>query len=45
MLLLGDKLWKANVAVLDTAESVPLQESPEVAVLWVNTPKALSLLL
>lgn len=45
LLLLGDKLWKTNVVVLDAAESVPLQESPEVAVLWVNTPKALSLLL
>lgn len=45
LLLLGDKLWKTNVLVLDAAESVPLQESPEVAVLWVNMPKALSLLL
>lgn len=45
LLLLGDKLWKTNVAVSDAAESVPLQESPEVAVLWVNTPRAFSLLL
>lgn len=33
LLLLGDRLWKTNVVVLDTAESVPLQESPELAVL------------
>lgn len=46
LLLLGDKLWKTNVVVLDAAESVALQEeSPEVAVFWLNTPKALSLLL
>lgn len=39
------KLQKTN-AVLGAAESVPLQEgSPELAVLQVNTPKALSLLL
>lgn len=45
LLLLADKLWKTNVVVLDAAECGPLQESPEVAVLLVNTPKALSLLL
>lgn len=39
------KLQKTNV-VLGAAESVPLQEgSPELAVLQVNTPKALLLLL
>lgn len=26
LLLLGDKLWKTNVVVLDAAESVALQE-------------------
>lgn len=45
LLLLGDKLWKTNVVVLDAAEFVPSQECLEVAVLLVNTPKALSLLL
>lgn len=40
-LLLGDKLWKTNVVVLDAAESGPLQEeSPEVAVLWVNNTQS-----
>lgn len=43
--MLGDKLGKTNVVVSDAAESVALQESPGVAVFWVNTPKALSLLL
>lgn len=45
LLLLGDRLWKTNVVVLDAAEFVPLQECLEVAVLLVNRPKALSLLL
>lgn len=40
------KLWKTNVVVIDAAEPVPLQEgSPELALLQVNTPKALFLLL
>lgn len=39
--MLGHKLWEINVVVLDAAKSAPLQEeSPEVAVLWVNTLKA-----
>lgn len=45
LLLLGDRLWKTSVVVSDAAGSAPLQECSEVAVLLVNTHKALSLLL
>lgn len=45
LLLLVGKMWETNVVVLDAAQCGPLQESPGVAVLWVNTSKALSLLL